>query len=62
MRNAQTWRPGGHFGAVTPQMTTCASLNESCAPKKLIGSGLLECKLRPTTRKIVLIPSEFVEN
>ena len=36
--------------------------SEDCVPKKLIGSGLPECKSRPETRKIVLLASEFVEN
>ena len=50
----QTRRHGGHTGAVPPQMTSCAPLNENCtppsedcAPKKLTGLGLLECKSRP---------------
>ena len=61
-------RHGGHSGAV-PSPNDCSSSppkklgtpsGEVCAPKKLTGSGLLECKSRPKTRKIVLIALEFV--
>ena len=55
---------GGHTRAVPPQMTACAPPNENCAPpsedcapKKLTGSGLLECKLRP---KVVFATRIFV--
>ena len=56
----------GHSGAVPPNdclcppNESCAPPSEDCAPKKLISSGLLECKSRPETRKIVLIALEFV--
>ena len=33
--------------------------SEDCAPKKLTRSGLLECKSRPKTPKMVLIVLEF---
>ena len=44
---------GGHFGAVPPKWLLVlpkwklCSPSEDCAPKKLTGSGLLECKSRP---------------
>ena len=51
---AQARRHGGVFRGRAPQMTACAppsencaSPSEDCAPKKLTGSGLLECKSRP---------------
>ena len=58
---------GGHSGAVPPQMTACAPPNKNCAPpnencappnkdcapKKLTGWGILECKSRPKTPKLV---------
>ena len=37
----------GHTGAVPAQTKTVPPLSEDCALKKLTGSGLLECKLRP---------------
>ena len=50
----QTRSHGGHIEAVPPQMTACAPQtkivpppSEDCAPKKLTGSRLLECKSRP---------------
>ena len=46
---------------VPPQTKLCPP-SEDCAPKKLMGSGLPECKSRPETLKIVLIASEFVKN
>ena len=64
---AQARRHGGHTGAVPPQMTACAPPNENCAPqsedcapKKLTDSGLLECKSRPKTPKLVFTALEFV--
>ena len=42
-----------------PKQKLCPP-SEDCAPKKLIDSGLLECKSRPETHKIVLIALEFV--
>ena len=62
MANRWSIRPGatgGHSGAVPPQMTACAPPSEDCVPKKLTGSGLLECKSRPKTTKLVLIVLEF---
>ena len=58
----------GHFGAVTPQTTACAPQmkivpppqSEDCTPKKLTCSGLLECKSRPKTPKLVFTAVEFV--
>ena len=50
---------GGHSVAVPPQMTACAPQTKIvppqgvCAPKKLTGSELLECKSRPKTPKLV---------
>ena len=56
----QVRRHGGHSGAVLSQMTACAPPerklcppSEDCAPKKLTGSGLLKCKSRPKTPKLV---------
>ena len=34
--------------------------SEDCAPKKLTGSGLLECKSRPKTPKLVFSALQFV--
>ena len=47
---------------LVPPQTKVVSLQArtACAPKKLIGSGILECKLRPETCKIVLNALEFV--
>ena len=45
--------PRGAFRGGAPQ-------SEDCATKKLINSGLLKCKSRPETRKIVLSALEFV--
>ena len=42
----QTRRHGGAYRGCAPQMTACAPPSEDCAPKKLTGSGLLECKSR----------------
>ena len=47
MRCISDRRQGGHTGAVPSQLTACAPPSEDCAPKKLTGSGLLECKSRP---------------
>ena len=41
-------------------MTACAPPSEDCAPKKLTGSRLLECKSRPKIPQLVFIPLEFV--
>ena len=64
---SQARRHGGHSGAVPPQMTACAPPNvnrvppsEDYAPKKLTGSGLLECKSRPKTPKLVFTGRIFV--
>ena len=70
MGQTQAWRHGGAFRGCAPQMTACAPPNDclcppparTVSPKKLIGSGLPECKSRPETSKIVLIASEFVQN
>ena len=56
----QAQRHGGSSGAVPPQITACTPPNENCAPpsedcamKKFTDSGLLECKSRPKTPKMV---------
>ena len=41
-------------------MTACAPPSEDCAPKKLTGSRLLECKSRPKIPQLVFITLEFV--
>ena len=59
---------GGHSGAVAPkwlllpsQNKNCAPPpNEDCAPKKLTGSGLLECKSRSKTPKLEFTVRIFV--
>ena len=59
---------GAHSGPCPPQMTVCAPPNKNCAPspsedcalKKLTGSGLLECKSRPDTPKLVFTARIFV--
>ena len=63
----QAWRHEGAFGAVPTQITSCAPTNkncalpsEDCASKKLTGSVLLECNLRPETPKILVVTPEFV--
>ena len=48
----------GHSGTVPPKRKLCPP-SEDSAPKKLTGSGLLECKSRPETPKLVLIALEF---
>ena len=60
-------RHGGITGPCPPNDCLCppkrsVPLSEVFAPKKLMDSGLPECKSRPETCKIVLIASEFVEN
>ena len=60
--SAHQSRPGATGGIPEPcpsQMTACAFPSEDCASKKFTGSGLLECKSRPKTRKLVLIVLEF---
>ena len=60
--SAHQSRPGTTGGIPEPcpsQMTACAFPSEDCALKKFTGSGLLECKSRPKTRKLVLIVLEF---
>ena len=47
--------PRGEF-----RMTACAPPNENCAPKKLTVSGLLECKSRHKTPKLVFTARIFV--
>ena len=49
---------GGIPGPCLPNDCLCAP-SEDCAPKKLTRSGLLECKSRPKTPKLVLIALEF---
>ena len=39
--------PRGAFQGLPPQLSACAPPSKDCAPKKLTGSGLLECKSRP---------------
>ena len=43
-----------------PPNENCAPPSEDCAPKKLTGSGLLECKSRPETPKLVFTARIFV--
>ena len=60
--SAHQSRPGTTGGIPEPcpsQMTACTFPSEDCASKKFTGSGLLECKSRPKTRKLVLIVLEF---
>ena len=60
-----TRRHGVHSGAVPPpkwllvppKRKLCPPPSEDCAPKKLTGSGLLECKSRP---KLVFAIAFFV--
>ena len=47
---------GGHSGAVPPN--DCVA--RTVPPKKLTGSGLLECKLRPKTPKFLFTAHMFV--
>ena len=49
---------GAFRGRASPNDCFCAP-SEDCAPKKLTRSGLLECKSRPKTTKLVLIALEF---
>ena len=46
--------------ASAPSNENCAPPSEDCAPKKLTDSGLLECKSRPKTPKLVFTIREFV--
>ena len=64
---ARRYEGGGHSGVVPPQMTACAPPNENCAPpskdcapKQLTDSGLLDCKSRPNSPKLVFTALEFV--
>ena len=52
--------PRGAFRGRAPQIIACAPPSEDCAPKKLTGSVLLECKSSPETPKILLITLKFV--
>ena len=63
-------RPGAkgeHSGAVSPPNDCLCPLqtkivpppSEDCAPKKLTGSGLLKCKSRPKTPKLVFTALQF---
>ena len=45
---------------VPPTNENCAPPSEDCAPKKLTGSGLLECISRPETPNLVFTASIFV--
>ena len=47
------------MACLCPPNKNCAPPSEDCAPKKLTGSGLLECKLRPKTCKLVFTALEF---
>ena len=51
---------GGEFRGRTSPNENCALLSEDCAPKKLTCSGLLECKSRSKTPKLVFTALEFV--
>ena len=64
---AQARRHGGAFrgcahpnDCLCPPNENCASPSEDCAPKKLTGSGLLECNSRPATPKLVFSARIFV--
>ena len=48
----QAWHHGG-------ALRGCAPPSEDCAPKKLTGSGLLECKSRPKTPKLLFTTLEL---
>ena len=50
----------GAFRGRAPQIIACAPPSEDCAPKKLTGSVLLECKSSPETPKLLLITLKFV--
>ena len=56
------YRPGatGGIPAPFPLNENCAPPIEDCDPEKLTGSGLLECKSRPKTPKLVFIALKFV--
>ena len=56
----QTRRHGGAFRCRAPPNENCAPPSEDCAPKKLTGSGLLECKSKPKTPKLVFTARIFV--
>ena len=45
-------------GCAPPKRTLCPP-SENCAPKKFTGSGLLECKSRPKTPKLVFTVLEL---
>ena len=59
--------PRGHSPAapppndcLCPPNENCAPPSEDCARKKLTGSGLMECKSRPKTPKLVFTARIFV--
>ena len=45
--SCQTRRHSGAYRGRAPPNENCALPSEDCAPKKLTGSGLLDCKSRP---------------
>ena len=58
--NNQARRHGGIPGSCPPNDCFCPPPSEDCGSKKLTDLGLLECKSRPKTPKLLFTALEFV--